>query len=58
MEIFFSTKNQLWFCVDVVIPKANLFALINGVNDIHKLKVSDLITDNTVVADFTDIDHV
>ncbi len=35
-----------------------VFARTNGVNDVHKLDVSDVVTDSTVVADFTDIDHV
>jgi len=35
-----------------------VFARTNGVNDVHKLNVSDLVTDNKVVSDFTDIEHV
>lgn len=35
-----------------------VFARTNGVNDIHQLQVSDLATDNTVVANFTDIEHI
>lgn len=35
-----------------------IFARTNGVNDVHKLNVSDLVTDNKVVSDFTDIEHV
>ncbi|GEM_PF-3176043 len=35
-----------------------IFARTNGVNDVHKLTVSDLITDSRIVADFTDIPHV
>jgi CDGSH-type Zn-finger protein len=30
----------------------------NGVDDVHSLGVSDVLTDSTVVADFTDIEHV
>ncbi len=35
-----------------------VFARTNGVDDVHRLTVSDLVTDNTAVAAFTDIDHV
>lgn len=35
-----------------------VFARTNGVNDVHKLSVSDVVTDSTAVADFTDIQHV
>ena len=35
-----------------------IFARTNGVNSIHKLEVSDLVTDNLVVAEFTDIKHI
>ena len=35
-----------------------VFARTNGVNDIHKLNVSDVVTDNKVVSDFTDIEHL
>ena len=35
-----------------------VFARTNGVNEVHKLDVSDIVTDSKVVADFTDIDHV
>lgn len=35
-----------------------IFARTNGVDDVHKLDVSDLLTDSKVVADFTDIEHV
>lgn len=35
-----------------------VFARTNGVNDIHKLKVTDVVTDNLVVAEFTDIEHI
>ena len=35
-----------------------IFARTNGVNDIHKLNVKDLVTDNKIVAGFTDIDHI
>ncbi len=35
-----------------------VFARTNGVNDVHKLSITDVVTDNTVVADFTDIEHV
>lgn len=35
-----------------------IFARTNGVNDIHKLEIDDLVTDNNVVAGFTDIDHI
>lgn len=35
-----------------------VFARTNGVNDVHKLSVSDVVTDSTAVAYFTDIQHV
>ncbi|MDF1547381.1 MAG: glutamate synthase-related protein, partial [Bacteroidales bacterium] len=35
-----------------------IFARTNGLDDIHKLIVSDIVTDNKVVAEFTDIEHV
>ena len=35
-----------------------VFARTNGVDDIHKLSVSDLVTDSSLVAEFTDINHI
>ncbi len=35
-----------------------VFARTNGVYDIHKLTVNDVVTDNSVVAEFTDIEHL
>ena len=35
-----------------------VFARTNGVDDIHKLKLSDVVTDNRVVAEFTNIEHI
>ena len=35
-----------------------VFARTNGLNDVHKLSITDVVTDSTVVADFTDIEHV
>jgi len=35
-----------------------VFARSNGVDDIHKLDVTDVATDNLIVAGFTDIGHV
>ncbi len=35
-----------------------IFARTNGVDDIHKLNISDLVTDNKTVSDFTDIEHI
>jgi len=35
-----------------------VFARTNGVDDIHHLDISDIQTDNLVVAEFTDIEHV
>lgn len=35
-----------------------VFARSNGVDDIHKLQLSDLVTDSKTVADFSDIEHV
>jgi glutamate synthase domain-containing protein 2 len=46
-NFYLATNNEL-----------KVFARTNGVNDIHQLAVSDLITENTAVATFTDIEHV
>jgi glutamate synthase domain-containing protein 2 len=35
-----------------------VFARTNGVDDIHKLTVYDLVTDSKAVSDFTDIQHI
>ncbi len=35
-----------------------VFARTNGIDDIHKLNVSDIVTDSRVVAEFTDIEHI
>ncbi len=35
-----------------------IFARTNGVNDVHQLDVSDLVTDSKLVSDFTNIEHV
>ena len=35
-----------------------VFARTNGVNNIHHLDISDVITDNRTVSDFTDIEHI
>ncbi len=35
-----------------------VFARTNGVDDIHKFDVSDIVTDSSVVAEFTDINHI
>ncbi|MDG6218406.1 MAG: glutamate synthase-related protein [Candidatus Thermoplasmatota archaeon] len=35
-----------------------VFARSNGVDDVHNLSVTDLVTDSKIVADFTDIEHV
>ena len=35
-----------------------VFARSNGVDDVHKLSISDLVTDSRLVADFMDIEHV
>ena len=36
----------------------SVFARTNGVNDIHKLEVSDLVTDSLLVSQLIDIEHV
>ncbi|MCK5821451.1 MAG: hypothetical protein KAH17_06180 [Bacteroidales bacterium] len=46
-EVSFKEKLQL-----------KVFARTNAVNDVHKLSVSDVVTDSTAVADFTDIQHI
>ncbi len=45
---YFTTTNE----------EIMLFARSNGVDDVHRLTVTDLVTDSPVVASFTDIDHV
>jgi glutamate synthase domain-containing protein 2/uncharacterized Fe-S cluster protein YjdI len=35
-----------------------VFARTNGVDNIHHLGISDVVTDNQTVSDFTDIEHV
>lgn len=35
-----------------------VFARINGVDDVHKLQVTDLVTDDLRVSGFTDISHI
>jgi len=47
VNFYTATNNEL-----------KVFARSNGVDDIHKLQLSDLVTDNMLVADFTDIEHV
>jgi len=46
-NFYMTTNNEL-----------KVFARTNGVNDIHRLGIRDLVTDNLVVADFTDIEHI
>lgn len=46
-NFFKGTNNEL-----------KVFARTNGVDDIHKLTVPDLVTDNKTVSDFTDIEHI
>jgi len=46
-NFYLATNNEL-----------KIFARTNGVDDVHKLTVSDLVTDSKVVADFTDIQHI
>ncbi|MCF8345445.1 MAG: hypothetical protein K9H13_12480 [Bacteroidales bacterium] len=47
MNFYTATNNEL-----------KVFARSNGVDDIHKLQLSDLVTDSKTVADFSDIEHV
>ena len=47
VNFYTATNNEL-----------KIFARTNGVNDIHKLDVTDVITDSLVVSQFTDIEHV
>ena len=47
VNFYTATNNEL-----------KIFARTNGVNDIHKLDVSDVVTDSLVVSQFTDIKHV
>ncbi len=42
-----STNNEL-----------KVFPRTSGVDDVHKLSVSDLVTDSRVVAEYAGIDHV
>jgi len=45
---FYTTTNS----------ELKVFARTNGVNNVHKLSVSDIVTDSIVLADFTDIQHI
>ena len=47
VNFYSATNNEL-----------KVFARSNGVDDIHKLSLSDVATDSLVVANFTDIEHV
>jgi len=47
VNFYTATNNEL-----------KVFARSNGVDDIHKLQLSDLLTDSKTVADFGDIEHV
>ncbi len=47
VNFYLTTNNEL-----------KIFARSNGVDDVHKLQVSDLVTDQHTVAQFTDIEHV
>lgn len=46
-NFYTSTNNEL-----------KVFARTNGVDDVHKLSVSDLVTDSRLVAEYAGIDHV
>ena len=46
-NFYIGTNNEL-----------KIFARTNGVDDIHKLTIDDLVTDSLVVSEFTDIEHV
>jgi len=46
-NFYYGTNNEL-----------KIFARSNGVDDIHKLSVNDLVTDSIIVSEFTDIDHI
>ena len=46
-NFYMATNNELM-----------VFARTNGLNDVHKLSISDVVTDSKVVADFTDVEHV
>jgi len=35
-----------------------VFARTNGIDNIHKLCVTDLVTDDKIVSDFSDIGHI
>jgi methylamine---glutamate N-methyltransferase subunit C len=47
VNFYTATNNEL-----------KVFARSNGVDDVHKLQLSDLVTDSKTVADFCDIEHV
>ncbi len=46
-NFYIATNNEL-----------KIFARTNGVNDIHALNVTDVVTDNRVVSKFSDIKHI
>lgn len=46
-NFYISTNNEL-----------KVFARTNGIDDVHKLSVSDLVTDSRLVAEYAGIDHV
>ena len=47
-ENFYTTTNN----------ELEVFARTNGVNDVHSINVTDIVTDSVVVANFTDIEHI
>jgi len=45
---FYNTTNN----------ELKVFARTNGVDNIHKLQTDDIVTDSSIVAEFTDIEHI
>jgi glutamate synthase domain-containing protein 2 len=59
-ELFDEGKALKGFCnfYNGTNEELKIFARTNGVDDIHKLNIGDLVTDSRIVADFAGIDHV
>ena len=59
-ELFDMDKGVTQFVsfYSITNEELKVFARTNGVDDVHKLDVSDIVSDSAVVAQFTDIGHV
>jgi len=59
-ELFDEEKALKGFCnfYNATNEELKIFSRTNGVDDIHKLNIGDLVTDSRIVADFAGIDHI